>query len=154
GTILARAFHAAGDDVVVFSRTPTSAPWRVERWDARTPGAWTRELEGADAVINLAGRNVNCRYKRENRDAIMRSRVKSARGVGEAIAACARPPRVLLQASTATIYSHRFDANNDDETGIIGGNEPEAPVSWRFSIEVAKAWERAATESVSASARV
>ena len=74
--------------------------------------------------------------------------------VGEAIAACARPPRVLLQASTATIYAHRFDASNDDETGIIGGSEPDAPASWRFSIEVAKAWERAATESDGASARV
>jgi uncharacterized protein (TIGR01777 family) len=151
--MLARAFHAAGDNVVVLSRTPTPAPWRVEQWDARTPGAWTRELEGADAVINLAGRNVNCRYTPANRDAIMRSRVDSARVVGQAIAACARPPRVMLQASTATIYAHRFDASNDEETGIIGGNEPDVPASWRFSID-ATAWERAATESVGAATRL
>lgn len=154
GTILARAFHAAGADVVVLSRQPGSAPWRVVEWDARSAGSWTRELEGADAVINLAGRNVNCRYTRANRDEIMRSRVESARVVGQAVAACARPPAVLLQASTATIYSHRFDAANDEMSGIIGGTEPDAPASWRFSIEVAKAWEAAATESVGRTTRL
>jgi hypothetical protein len=154
GTILARAFHAAGDDVVVLSRSPAAAPWRVVEWDARTPGPWTRELDGADAVVNLAGRNVNCRYTPENRDAIMRSRVDSARVVGSAVAASARPPAVVLQASTATIYAHRFDASNDEATGIIGGSEPDAPASWRFSIEVANAWESAATESIGASTRL
>src|SRR5262249_52606444 len=139
GTILARAFHAAGDDVVVLSRSPAAAPWRVVEWDARTPGPWTRELDGADARINLAGRNVNCRYTPENRDAIMSSRVDSAHVVGRAVAATRRPPAVVLQASTATIYAHRFDASNDEAIGIIGGSEPDAPASWRFSIEVAKA---------------
>jgi uncharacterized protein (TIGR01777 family) len=154
GTILARALHAAGEDVVVLSRSSARAPWRVVEWDARTLGPWARELDGADAVINLAGRNVNCRYTPENRDAIMRSRVDAARVVGQAVAASTRPPAVVLQASTATIYAHRFDANNDEATGIIGGNEADAPASWRFSIEVAKAWENAAIESVGTSARL
>jgi uncharacterized protein len=153
GTMLARAFHASGDDVVVLSRAPTSTPWRVVAWDARTFGPWTRELDGADVVINLAGRNVNCRYTPSNRDAIMRSRVDSARIVGQAIASCTQPPAVLLQASTATIYAHRFDAANDEATGVIGGAEPDAPPSWRFSIEVARAWE-AAAESVGSSTRL
>lgn len=68
----------------------------------------------------------------------------STRRVGEAIAAAARPPRVWLQASTATIYSHRFDAPNDEEAGLLGGEEPNLPSTWRFSIEVAKAWKREA----------
>lgn len=144
GTILARAFHADGHDVVVLSRRPVPAPWRVVAWDAEHIGAWAAELEGADVVINLAGRNVNCRYTPENRRAIVHSRVASATVVGQAIAACARPPRVWLQASTATIYAHRFDAPNDEATGVLGGQEPDAPASWRFSIEVATAWERAA----------
>ncbi len=152
--MLARAFHASGDDVVVLSRAPASAPWRVVAWDARTLGPWTRELDGADAVINLAGRNVDCRYTRANRDAIMRSRVGSARVVGQAITSCARPPAVLLQASTATIYAHRFDAGNDEATGVIGGAEPGAPPSWRFSIEVAKAWEATAADSVGRATRL
>ena len=112
------------------------------------------ELEGADVVINLAGRNVNCRYTPANRREILESRVDSARAVGRAIAACRRPPRVWLQASTATIYAHRFDAANDEHAGFIGGAEPDAPASWRFSIEVATAWERAARESAPPSTRL
>jgi len=57
------------------------------------------------------------------------------------------PPKVWLQASTATIYAHRFDAANDEETGVLGGNEPDSPDTWRFSIDVAMAWERALNEA-------
>jgi uncharacterized protein (TIGR01777 family) len=64
--------------------------------------------------------------------------------VGEAIAAAKNPPKVWLQASTATIYAHRFDEANDDISGIVGGSEPDAPSAWRFSIDVAKAWEETA----------
>jgi uncharacterized protein (TIGR01777 family) len=102
-----------------------------------------QELEGAMAVINLTGRNVNCRYNAANRRQILDSRVVSTRLVGQAIARAACPPRVWLQASTATIYAHRYDAANDEATGILGGTEPAAPATWRFSIEVAQAWERA-----------
>jgi uncharacterized protein (TIGR01777 family) len=90
---------------------------------------------------------VNCRYTAENRRAILESRVLSTRAVGEAIALAGRPPRVWLQASTATIYAHRYDAPNDEASGVIGGNEPDAPGSWRFSIDVARAWERAFDEA-------
>ena len=153
GTVLARAFRESGDEVVIFSRGPQQeeregAPWRVVAWDAETLGGWAAEFEGADAVINLAGRSVNCRYSPANRRAIMESRVNSARVVGEAIARAARPPRVWLQMSTATIYAHRFDAPNDEATGLIGGAEPGAPDSWRFSIDVATSWERAVDEAV------
>jgi uncharacterized protein (TIGR01777 family) len=143
GTILARAFHADGHDVVVLSRRPEPAPWRVVPWDARSVGAWATELDGADAVVNLAGRSVNCRYDAANRRAIRDSRVDSTRAVGAAIARAARPPRVWLQAATATIYAHRHDAPNDEATGIVGGDEPGAPETWRFSIDVARAWEAA-----------
>jgi len=151
GTILARAFQEGGHEVVVLSRKRESTPrrWRVAAWDARTLGDWATEFEGADAVINLAGRSVNCRYNEANRRAIKESRVDSARVVGEAIAACAnRPPRVWLQMSTATIYAHRYDAANDETTGIIGGAEPDAPDTWRFSLDVAASWERAVDESI------
>lgn len=147
GTMLARAFQAEGHEVVVLSRRPVAAPWRVVAWDGRTVGEWAGELEGADAVVNLAGRSVNCRYGPANRRAILDSRVDSTRAVGEAIARAARPPRVWLQASTATIYAHRFDAPNDEAGGILGGSEPGVPDTWRFSIEVATAWERVAEEA-------
>jgi len=147
GTVLARAMRADGHDVCVLSRKPSDAPWRTVAWDARTLGPWISELNGADAVINLAGRSVNCRYSAANRRLIADSRVESTRVVGQAIAQSARPPRVWLQASTATIYAHRYDFANDEETGILGGGEPNAPDTWRFSIDVAKAWEQAANEA-------
>jgi len=154
GTLLARAFHADQHDVVVLSRHPGSAPWRVVGWDAQTVGPWASELESADVVINLAGRTVNCRYTPANRRAILDSRVASTRVVGQVIARCTRPPAVWLQSSTATIYAHRFDAPNDEATGVIGGDERDAPASWRFSIEVARAWEAASQEISLSSTRL
>lgn len=153
GTILARAFVAGGHEVVVLSRQPGTAPWRVVRWDAATLADWVAELEGAAAVVNLAGRSVNCRYHAENRRLIKDSRVLSTRVLGEAIAKAKRPPPVWLQASTATIYAHRYDAPNDEATGILGGSEQNAPDTWRFSIDVARCWERAAAEAVVPSTR-
>ena len=153
GTLLARGWAAAGHTVVVLSRSPRSAPWREMPWDARTLGAWASEIDGADVVVNLAGRNVNCRYTPANRQAIMDSRVDSTRVVGQAIAKAKRPPRVWLQSSTATIYAHRYDAANDETTGIIGGNEPDAPASWAFSIAVATAWEQAALDAATPQTR-
>ena len=144
GTMLARAFHREGHEVVVLSRRAGAAPWRCVAWDGKSPGAWAREFEGADVVINLVGRSVNCRYDARHRAEIMDSRVDSTWAVGEAIAQAQQPPRVWLQASTATIYEHRFDTPNDEKTGILGGNEPNAPDTWRFSIDVARAWEQAA----------
>ena len=143
GTVLARAFHQRGDEVVVLSRTQTNAlPWRVVKWNGETLGDWASEIEGADTVINLAGQSVNCRYTAENRRILIDSRVKSTRVVGQAIAQANNAPRVWLQASTATLYAHRYDAPNDEATGIIGGSEPNAPDTWRFSIDVVKKWER------------
>ncbi len=145
GAILARHFQANKHDVVVLSRKPTAAasPWRVVEWDAESVGPWVAELDGADVVINLAGRSVNCRYTAANRREIKESRIRSTQAVGEAIRRVANPPRVWLQASTATIYAHRFDAPNDERTGILGGNEPNVPDTWRFSIDVATSWEAA-----------
>jgi uncharacterized protein (TIGR01777 family) len=144
GTVLARAFQRDGHDVVVLGRhlRGEAAVWRTAQWDGVTLGEWGREVDGADVVINLAGRNVNCRYTAKHRHEIMQSRVVSTRVVGEAIAAARHPPRVWLQASTATIYAHRFDAPNDERTGIIGGSERDVPETWRFSIDVATSWER------------
>jgi uncharacterized protein len=153
GTILARALHADGHDVVVLTRQPQTSPWRTVVWDGATSGPWVKEVDGSDVVINLAGRSVNCRYTPHNRRKILDSRLKSTRAVGEAVAQARRPPRVWLQASTATIYAHRFDAPNDEATGLIGGHEPGAPSTWNFSIDVAQAWERALEESATPKTR-
>lgn len=148
GTVLARAFHGRGDDVLVLSRTQTGAlPWRTLKWDGESLGEWAAEFEAADVIINLAGQSVNCRYTETNRRIVKESRLRSTRIIGEAIANAALPPRAWLQASTATIYAHRYDAPNDDATGILGGSEPDSPDTWRFSIDVATSWERACNES-------
>lgn len=143
GTMVARAFHRDGDEVVVLSRRPRAVPWRVVIWDGVRLGPWVNELDGADVLLNLTGRSVNCRYTAGNRREILDSRLQSTRIIGQALAALHRPPRVWLQASTATIYAHRYDAPNDEITGIIGGGEVDAPGTWQFSIDVARAWEAA-----------
>jgi uncharacterized protein (TIGR01777 family) len=148
GQVLARAFRKDGHHVVILTRSPAARmAGRAVFWNGRTLGVWAGEFEAADVVINLAGKSVNCRYTARNREEITRSRVESTKVVGEAIARAQDPPRLWLQASTATIYAHRYDAPNDEDTGILGGDEANVPDTWRFSIEVAKAWERAFTEA-------
>src|ERR1700760_1582127 len=83
GTVLSRHFQTQGHDVVVLARHTFVAPWRVVEWDGGNPGAWITELEGADVVINLAGRSVNCRYTPANRQAILDSRIKSTELLGQ-----------------------------------------------------------------------
>jgi uncharacterized protein (TIGR01777 family) len=146
GQVLARGFVAGGHEVVILSRA-TATTGRTVPWDGQTVGAWSSEIDGADVVVNLAGRTVNCRYTPENLRQMMDSRVLSTRAVGAAIAAAARPPRVWLQMSTATIYAHRLDAPNDELTGILGGEEPDVPGYWAYSVKIAKEWERAQAEA-------
>jgi len=153
GTVLARTFKDEGHEVIVLSREPRPAAWAVLPWDAVTMGPWAKAFDGADVVVNLAGRSVNCRYNQRNREAILLSRVRSTRVVGEAIGSAQSPPRVWLQASTATIYAHRYDAPHDEATGILGGQEPGAPDTWRFSIDVASAWEREIDQAATARTR-
>ncbi|MFQ5503026.1 MAG: TIGR01777 family oxidoreductase [Phycisphaerae bacterium] len=141
GSVLAHAFRTDGHNVNVLSRHPDKQESTVE-WDGKNLGPWADEIDGADVVINLAGYTVNCRYNTRNRNRIMNSRIDSTRVVGEAIRQSSRPPRVWLQASTATIYAHRYDAPNDEQTGMIGGGETNVPATWKFSIDVATAWER------------
>jgi len=146
GHYLRAGFRARGYQVVVLSRNCRLDPEAVQ-WDGRTLGPWATQIDGADVVINLAGRSVNCRYTDSNLHAMMTSRIDSTRAVGLAIERATRPPKVWLQMSTATIYAHRYDAPNDESTGIIGGDEPGVPPYWSFSIDIAKAWELAQHES-------
>lgn len=145
GRALAAHFQKTGYEVVILTRSPGVATDGVREmaWDGRTAGAWARELEGAAAVINLAGRSVNCRYTKRNRTLILESRVHPTLAIGAAIAKCKTPPPVWLNASTATIYKHTFGPAWD-EAGKIGGTREARD---EFSIEVATAWERALNEA-------
>jgi uncharacterized protein (TIGR01777 family) len=144
GTILARHLHAAGHDVTVLSRKPKQAAWKTVLWDGATLDAsWTGTLEGADAVIHLSGRSVNCRYNVANRREIIDSRVNPTLLLGRAIAEAKRPPKLWMNASTSTFYRHALDRPQDEFTGELGGSEPGAPDTWNFSIDVARRWEDA-----------
>lgn len=143
GHVLARHFHEQGDTVTVLSRTPRSAPWRTVSWDGVSSGDWVEALAESDVCINLAGRSVNCRYHRKNRQLIYDSRLLSTLLLNQAMARIESPPALWINASTATIYRHALDRPMDEETGELGGNEPGAPDTWNFSIDVARRWEEA-----------
>ncbi|HVU25145.1 MAG TPA: TIGR01777 family oxidoreductase [Opitutus sp.] len=136
GRALTEHLRQAGRSVVVLSRGAhrDAAGVRHVRWDGATAGEWAGELDGAAAVVNLAGRSVNCRYNARNRAAILDSRVHATRAIGAAVARCARPPAAWLNASSATIYREARDRPMDEATGEIGAG---------FSVEVCQAWEQA-----------
>ncbi|MCW3492266.1 epimerase [Microbacterium sp. SSM24] len=106
---------------------------RGERVDWTDPDALRDAVEGSDLVVNLAGRSVNCRYTDRNRDEILGSRVRTTAALREAIMQAEHPPRVWLNASTATIYRHSMDGPNTETDGEIGSG---------FSADVATSWER------------
>jgi uncharacterized protein (TIGR01777 family) len=145
GTALGRVLRSDGHEVVVLTRR--AAGDGQVFWDGERLGPWAREVDGCDVVVNLAGRSVSCRYTKENLTAMMRSRVRSARVVGQAIAVAGRPPRAWLQMSTATIYAHTYGTANDEVTGVIGGSEEGVPGYWAFSVDIAQAWERELDEA-------
>jgi uncharacterized protein (TIGR01777 family) len=134
GHILARHFQEQGHHVTVLTRR-------------QSPADWAATLEHSDVCINLAGRSVNCRYHTGNRRAILDSRVESTRLLNRIIASLPNPPRLWLNASTATIYRHALDRPMDEATGELGGGEAGAPDTWNFSIDVAKSWEAAFFET-------
>jgi hypothetical protein len=152
GRLLAQYFQERGHHVTVLTRSPFVATWQSVYWDGQTPGPWVDHLEGADVCINLAGRSVHCRYTAENRGHIYESRIGTTRLLGEVMARLNDPPKIWLNASTATIYRHSLERPMDEYTGEFGGDEllspgRRVPKSWNFSIQVAKDWEAAFFET-------
>lgn len=127
GRYLAHAFSAEGARVSTIGRSGADAEWG-------DTAAIARLLDGADLLVNLAGKSVNCRYTPANRAEILRSRVETTRELASAIRACAAPPPLWINSSTATIYRHADDRPMTESTGELGEG---------FSVSVAKAWEEA-----------
>ncbi len=145
GRTLAHWFAQRDWRVVILSRDPcaiTNA--EVVLWDGKTLGPWAEVIDDSEAVINLAGRSVNCRYHAKNRAAMMASRTESTRVIGEAIKQCENPPAVWLNSSTATIYRHRCDRAQTEEEGTYGAHQEAKDA---YSLEVAHGWEAAFQES-------
>ncbi|MEP6481269.1 MAG: DUF1731 domain-containing protein [Rhodoglobus sp.] len=125
GRYLADAFRADGAEVTTVGRGSSDAQWSDGT-------AITGLLDGADLLINLAGKSVNCRYGAANRAEILRSRIDTTKALATAIAACDLPPELWINSSTATIYRHADDRPMTESEGELGTG---------FSVSIAKAWE-------------
>jgi hypothetical protein len=148
GRMLARFFQERGHHVTVLTRGPYTAPWQTVHWDGLTLGPWVETLEGTDVCIHLSGRSVNCRATARNRRELYDSRIGPTRLLHQAFACLVNPPRLWMNASTATIYRHSLSKPMDEATGEIGGNElisprRRAPEKWNWTVELVKDWESA-----------
>jgi uncharacterized protein len=172
GRLLARCFQERGDHVTVLTRAPYSAPWQTVHWDGKTLGPWVETLEGADVCIHLSGKSINCRFTARNRRELRDSRIGPTLLLHRAFAELQDPPRLWMNASTATLYRHALQGSEFDramdEAGEIGGNEPistgsfarllpgslagllprslldrRAPAKWNWTVQLVKDWEAA-----------
>jgi uncharacterized protein (TIGR01777 family) len=135
GHALAPILLAHDYEVVILTREPSSRHGDVlyQQWDGQTPGSWTQFVDGAKAIVNLTGHSINCRHTPENERAIIESRVNSVRVLGDAIAFCAQPPKVFIQASGVGIYGDQGDRWCDEN----------APHRNDFPAKVCELWEGA-----------
>ncbi|MEW4488178.1 DUF1731 domain-containing protein [Thalassoglobus sp. JC818] len=140
GLSLARHLADRGASVVLFSRTlpRVDGPWKHHRWDGRTLGDWVEQLNGANGLINLAGRSVDCIKTPDHQDEILRSRVESTRILGAALRTLSSPPSIWVQMSTAHIYGDPPTLLCDEDTALGYGLAPD----------VGRAWEQAFHESL------
>lgn len=145
GLSMAEYLSNAGGDVTILSRSRPkgNGHWSHTSWDGRSPGNWQESIEGADAVVNLAGRTVNCIKTPDNQDEILRSRVESTLVLGEAMRLAKSPPPVWLQMSTAHIYG--------DPPSVVCNEESVEGIG--FAPTIGRAWEVAFKESVLPSQR-
>lgn len=130
GVALRKHFEKQGIVVITLSRKRTL---NTTYWNGKDLADWKSHLEEADVLINLAGKSVDCRYSPANKQAILSSRIDSTRVLNEAVAQCKTPPKVFLNASSATIYVHSETQWNTEENGVIGDD---------FSMNIAKSWEQ------------
>ncbi|MBC7913318.1 MAG: TIGR01777 family protein [Pyrinomonadaceae bacterium] len=134
GGVLAEYYRPLTNEVIILSRKNKAANGNIQTvlWDGRTEGEWKKSLDGVDLLINLCGKNVNCRYTEENKAEIINSRIIPTALLGSVIAEMENPPRLWINVTSATIYRHAEDRPQDEETGEIG---------YGFSIDVCRQWE-------------
>lgn len=135
GECLTTHYASRGEQVIILTRAEShqTATAKYVRWDGKTRGAWADELEGCDMLINLNGKSVDCRYTEKNKTLIYATRLAATAVLGEAVLACRNPPKLWINAASATIYRHSLDREMDEETGEIGTG---------FSVDVCQQWER------------
>ncbi|WP_207425616.1 TIGR01777 family oxidoreductase [Pedobacter sp. SYSU D00535] len=134
GGVLANHFKPLAKEVIILSRKPAPADHNIRTlvWDARTEGKWCESLDDAELLVNLCGKNVNCRYNSRNRAAIIQSRVDPTQLLGRVIGKMKQPPQLWINVTSATIYRHAEDWPQDEESGEAG---------YGFSVDVCRQWE-------------
>lgn len=136
GRSLSDYFSKAGDEVHVVQRKAKKVAYSkvfCHLWDGKSLGEWVKCLEGADMLINLAGKSVDCRYTEKNKKAIFDSRTATTALIGKAINGCKNPPKLWLNSSSATIYPHSELIPNTESTNNFADD---------FSVQVCKKWEQ------------
>ncbi len=136
GRVLAEYYRPLAEEIVILSRSEKVQDGNIKTvlWDGKTEGGWKNSLNDADMLINLCGKNVNCRYTQKNQQEIIHSRVIPTRLLGKVIGEMQHPPGLWINVTSATIYRHAEDRPQDEETGEIGTG---------FSIKVCQYWEEA-----------
>jgi len=136
GRVLAEYYRPLAEEIVILSRREKVQDGNIKTvlWDGKTEGAWKNSLNEADMLINLCGKNVNCRYTKKNQQEIIHSRVIPAKLLGKVIGEMQHPPGLWINVTSATIYRHAEDRPQDEETGEIGTG---------FSVKVCQNWEEA-----------
>jgi uncharacterized protein len=134
GTCLIDHYSTTDNQLVVLTRGKSTTRGRVSyvNWNGKTLGAWKDELNGADVLINLNGKSVDCRYTDINKSLIYSTRLDATTVLGQAVEQCALPPTLWINASSATIYRHALDKEMDERTGEYGKG---------FSVDVCQKWE-------------
>lgn len=130
GDILENYFTYKNYEVYILTRHPKKQNHHY--WNGKDLGNWVKIFEKIDIIINLSGKSVDCRYHKKNKAAIYNSRIDATHAIGLAINLCQNPPKLWLNASTATIYRDSYDIEMTENKGIIGDD---------FSMNVAKCWE-------------
>ncbi|WP_295770248.1 TIGR01777 family oxidoreductase [uncultured Mucilaginibacter sp.] len=146
GTVLANFYRHEANQVIILSRKPAASNENIKTvfWDGQNEGDWTKVLDNADMLINLCGKNVNCRYTEKNKKEIIASRVVPTALLGKVIGKLSHPPKLWINITSATIYRHAEDCAQDDYTGQIGSG---------FSVDVCKQWEKTFFDTVTPATR-
>lgn len=133
GEALVNYFSKAHEVVAIVRKSMPFENAKTCLWDGKNLGDWANELDGADVLINLAGKSVNCRYNEANKAAIYASRLESTTVLGKAIEACENPTKLWINAASATIYRHSLNNPMTENNGEIGTG---------FSVDVCQKWEK------------
>ena len=136
GTVLAEYYKPFANEVIILSRHAKATEGNVKTlvWDGCHEGDWANQLENADLLVNLCGKNVNCRYTKKNRQAILDSRIHPTILLGKVVQKMQHPPKLWINVNSATIYRHAEDRPQDELTGETG---------YGFSVDICRAWENA-----------